>query len=143
MGDVRDDFPTRAAEVFRNATTRVSCGGCAVELRPFTIRRVAMLHSVESPLFYSDGRWGLGAGWCATAYVMAGDAAELADTLAHGGAAALVRAALEWADGLADFELVALCAQTLKDSWSRIMALDPPDLDGGGEGNAPRPATVG
>lgn len=122
------DFPTRAAEVFRDGVGVVEHEGVSVALQPFTIRRVALLHSVESPLFYPDGRYGVGVGWMLTVFIMATDAVEASELLAVRGPAGFAAVALDWCDAMQDYELCALCALALQDAWDRIMKLDPPDL---------------
>jgi hypothetical protein len=137
------DFPTRAAEVFRDGLAVVEHEGVSVALQPFTIRRVALLHSVESPLYYPDGgRFGVGLGWMLTVYIMGTDAGEASELLAVRGPAGFALAALDWCDAMQDYELCALCGLAIQDAWERIMTLDPPDLmpkdqaAGGDAGNA-------
>jgi len=127
------DFPTRAAEVFRNAIGTIEHEGVSVELQPFTIRRVALLHSVQSPLFYPDSKFGAGVGWMLTVFVMGTDAVQSSRLLAHTGVAGFVEEALTWADEMHDYELCAMCALAIKDSWERICRLDPPDVLGDAE----------
>ena len=137
------DFPTRAAEVFRDGLAVVEHEGVSVALQPFTIRRVALLHSVESPLYYPDGgRFGVGLGWMLTVFVMGTDAIETSELFATRGSAGFVLAALDWCEAMRDYELCALCGLAIQDAWERIMSLDPPDLldkdkaAGGDAGNA-------
>lgn len=139
------DFPRRAAEVFQSSVASIEHDNIKIELQPFTLRRVILLHSIESPLFYSDGQWGIGAGWAATVTIMSGDAHELSALLARNGAAGLVEYALDQAEGLEDFEAITLAAQALRDSWKRIQELDPPDIMDAPAGNAsgPAPETAG
>jgi len=122
------DFPSRAAEVFRCAIGTITHAGVSVDLQPFTIRRVALLHSVQSPLFYAEPKFGVGIGWMVTTFLMSADAHEASAVLAYGGVAALVIEAVDWADAMQDYELCAMCALAIKDSWERINKLDPPDI---------------
>lgn len=124
------DFPTRAAEVFKSSIGAVKHGGVSVELQPFTIRRVALLHSVWSPLFYREPEYGPGVGWMVTTFIMAVDAAEASQVLATQGIAGLIMEALNWCDAMQDYELCALCALAIRDAWQRIETLDPPDMLG-------------
>lgn len=135
------DFPSRAAEVFRDAIDTIKHGGVEVALQPFTIRRVALLHSVWSPLFYTEPKFGVGVGWMVSVFIMATDAREVSEVLAGQGVAGLVTEALDWCDAMQDYELCALCALAIKDAWMRIETLDPPDVIGetkaqGDPGNA-------
>lgn len=122
------DFPSRAAEVFRDGIGTIEHDGVSVELQPFTIRRVALLHSAQSPLFYAEPKFGVGVGWMVTTFVMGTDAKETSNILAYGGVAALVAEAIDWADQMQDYELCAMCALAIKDAWERINRLDPPDI---------------
>ena len=124
------DFPSRAAEVFRDSIGTIKHGGVEVALQPFTIRRVALLHSTWSPLFYTDPKYGVGVGWMVSVFIMSTDARETSEVLAVQGVAGLVSEALDWCDAMQDYELCALCALAIKDAWTRIETLDPPDVAG-------------
>ncbi|MBR1608680.1 MAG: hypothetical protein IJ678_03590, partial [Kiritimatiellae bacterium] len=69
--DLQLDFPARARSALL-PTAMVRCGGAAATLGPLTIRRLALLHSIETPLFYPGSRLGTGLGWLASAYVLSG-----------------------------------------------------------------------
>lgn len=135
------DFPTRSAEVFKSALGAIEHNGVSVELQLFTIRRVALLHSIWSPLYYREPEYGPGVGWMITTYIMATDDTEASHILATEGVAGLIEAGLTWCDAMQDYELCALCALAIKDAWTRIEQLDPPDILGeegtqGDPGNA-------
>lgn len=122
------DFPTRAADVFRESVAKIEHGGVSVVIEPFTIRRVALLHTVQSPLFYTCPRFGNGIGWMLSVYIMAYDQDDASLQLAELGLSGFVQTALAWADGLKDYELCAMCALAIQDGWDRILSLDPPDI---------------
>ena len=90
--DLRLDFPTRARDVFVPTAT-VEAGGRKAVLGPLTVGRLALLHSIETPLIYDRPRLGRGVGWLASAYVCARDADEmrLLDLLAESGRAKELR----------------------------------------------------
>ena len=88
--DPRLDFPGRARDALLPTATATAGGHTAV-LGPLTIRRLALIHSLETPLFYPDTRLGTGLGWLATGYALAADthARRLTRLLAERGAAAV------------------------------------------------------
>lgn len=140
-------LPTRAADAFAEGVAVPLRNGGRLFLHRFTLRRTLALHSVESPLFYQDCRYGVGLGWAATLLVLAAeDAAAMSLRLAQDGAPAFVDGAIEWAEaeGLT-IEDVSNAVAAIKDAWRRMADLDRAEKRSGEEvtaaGEASRPAT--
>lgn len=149
--DPRLDFPGRARDaLLPTATARA--GGHAAVLGPLTIRRLALIHSLETPLFYPDTRLGTGLGWLATGYALAEDtdARRLTRLLAERGAGAVADEACDWAEaafpGADPLRAIMDASRSL---WRAACGLDPaPSGDGDAEGpvapsgESSRPATA-
>ena len=141
-------LPTCAAAALSAGVPVPLKRGGSLFLRPFTLRRILALHSVESPLFYPESRYGAGHGWAATLLILAAeDDAAVSLRLARDGAADFVAGALEWAEGegLAE-EDVAAGMRAVAAEWIRIRDLDRPEKHAGREvtaaGESSRPGTA-
>ena len=121
-------LPHSAADVFRESVAKIEHGGVSVVIEPFTIRRVALLHTVQSPLFYTCPRFGNGIGWMLSVYIMAydqDDACSNSRSLGLCGICANSPCVGRWAQ---DYELCAMCALAIQDGWDRILRPTRPDL---------------
>lgn len=119
-------LPTRAAAALSAGVPVPLKAGGTLFLRPFTLRRILALHSVESPLFYPESRYGAGLGWAATLLILAAeDDAAVSLQLARDGAADFVAGSLEWAEaqGLAEADIAAGMRATASE-WIRVKDLD-------------------
>lgn len=134
--DLKLDFPGCARDVFV-PTVRVRCGGRTAVLGPLTVGRWALLHSLETPLFYDAPRLGLGVGWLASAYVCAGAADEirLLSLLSESGVGAIVREAVRWAEGtFPGADPLGPCMEAVRSLWRAACGLDPAPRDDGADG---------
>lgn len=134
--DLRLDFPTRARDVFVPTAT-VEAGGRKAVLGPLTVGRLALLHSIETPLIYDRPRLGRGVGWLASAYVCARDADEmrLLDLLADRGVAAIAKEAVRWAETVfPGTNPLPGCQDAVQALWRALCNLDPEPRDKGAEG---------
>lgn len=143
-----DDLPSRAASALAPGFPLSLASGKKILLQPFTPQRLLLLHSVECPLFYDEGRYGLPLAWAASMRIMAEPNAEaLAYELALNGTAGFVADAFAWFgtfEPALAFEDLAAFAVALKAEWSRICDLDRadrPDGDGSAVGEACAPGT--
>ena len=141
-------LPTRAAAALSAGVPVPLKRGGNLFLRPFTLRRILALHSVESPPFYPESRYGAGLGWAATLLILAAeDDAAVSLRLARDGAADFVAGALEWAEAQGfDIEDVGNASDAVKAEWSRVRDLDRPEKHAGQEvtaaGESSRPGTA-
>lgn len=142
-------LPTRAAAALSNGIPVKLTNGGTLFLRPFTLRRILALHSVESPLYRLDScRYGVGLGWAATLLILAAeDDAAVSLQLARDGAADFVAGSLEWveAQGLTEADVDA-AVRAIVNEWIRIRDLDKPEKKTAQEvtaaGESSRPATA-
>lgn len=140
-------LPTRAAAALSAGVPVPLKAGGTLFLRPFTLRRILALHSVESPLFYPESRYGAGLGWAATLLILAAeDDAAVSIQLARDGAADFVAGSLEWAETQGfDIEDVGNASDAVKAEWSRVRDLDRPEKKSAREvtaaGESSRPGT--
>lgn len=124
--DLRLDFPGRARDVFL-PTARVEAGGFSAVLGPLTVGRLALLHSLETPLFYDDPKLGVGVGWLASAYVVSAGADEirLLRLLAERGAAGIAAEAVRWAEAtFPGADPLAPCMDAVRSLWRAACGLD-------------------
>lgn len=134
--DLRLDFPGRARDVFL-PTARVEAGGRTAVLGPLTVGRLALLHSLESPLFYDPPRLGVGFGWLASAYAVSEGADEirLLRLFSEKGAAAVAAEAVRWAEEtFPGADPLAACMDAVRSLWRAACGLDPAPREGGAEG---------
>lgn len=145
--NVNAALPTRAAAALSEGVPLPLRGGGRLFLRPFSIRRLLALHSVESPLFYPECRYGNGLGWAATMLILAAeDDRAVSVQLARDGAADFVAGSLDWIEaqgvGIDD---VGAAAAAVKAEWRRVCDLDRPEKKAGQEvtpaGESSRPGT--
>lgn len=148
--NVNAALPTRASAALSEGVPLPLEGGGRLFLRPFTVRRLLALHSIESPLFYPDSRYGNGLGWAATLLVLAAeDDKAVSVQLARDGAADFVAGSLEWieAQGLTEKD-VAAGMRAVAAEWVRIRDLDRPEktvareVTSAGESSRPGTATL-
>lgn len=134
--DLRLDFPSRAKDVFVPTAT-VEAGGRTAVLGPLTVGRHALLHSLESPLFYDEPRLGWGVGWLASAYVAWGgsDEIRLLRLLSEKGVAAIVVESVRWAEEtFPGADPLMPCMEALRSLWRAVCNLDPAPRGGGAAG---------
>ena len=146
--NVNAALPTRAAAALSEGVSVPLERGGSLFLRPFTIRRILALHSVQSPLFYPDSRYGLGLGLAATVLILAAeDDAAVALQLARDGAADFVAGSLEWVEarGLTEADVKSVTVAAMNE-WRRVDDLDRPEKKAGQEvtpaGESSRPGTA-
>lgn len=142
------DFPSRARSALLPTAT-LRAGGRAATLGPLTIRRLALLHSLETPLFYPRSRLGTGLGWLASAYALwdGADDRRLVRLLSEKGAGAVAEEACQWAEEVfPGADVLAPCMDSVRALWRDLYALDPAPGDGSEEvsasGESSPPATA-
>lgn len=134
--DLRLDFPTRARDVFVPTAT-LEAGGRKAVLGPLTVGRLALLHSIETPLIYDRPLLGRGVGWLASAYVCARDTDELRilDLLSERGVPAIVREAVRWAEEtFPGSNPLPGCQDAVQALWRALCNLDSEPRDKGADG---------
>ncbi len=143
------DFPSRARSALLPTAT-LRAGGRAATLGPLSIRRLALLHSLETPLFYQPApRLGPGLGWLASAYALwdGADDRRLVRLLAEKGPGAVAEEACRWAEEqFPGADVLASCMEAVRALWRDLCALDPAPGDGSEEvsasGESSPPATA-
>lgn len=142
------DFPSRARSALL-PTVLLKAGPHRATLGPLSIRRLALMHSLETPLFYPRSRLGAGLGWLASAYVLwdRADDRRLVRVLAEKGAGAVAEEACQWAEEVfPGADVLAPCMDSVRALWRDLCALDPAPGDGSEEvsasGESSPPATA-
>lgn len=122
-------LPTRAAAALSPGRPIRFKNGTDAFLNSFTLNRVALLHSLSTPLFSREPRLYGAIGWICVAFILVDeDPSALVRLYARKGTEAIVAEAMDWAEDLSlSLDDISTAAGEIISMWDEFIGLDPDD----------------